>query len=439
MKARLLTIWERLHTSFWFVPGLVIAGAFVLSIFTLRADEQMNQAAVNRLPFVFHDGVEGARGLLSTVAGSMITVTGVTFSVVIVAFTLASSQFTPRLLRNFMRDVGNQVVLAIFIATFTYCLCILRVVGGPAGDFIPRVSVTCGFALAAISIGALVYFIHHASLLIQAPTIVATIARELDNALEPLCTAGAATAAAGGAELPADYVEQSAEVHAAQSDYIEAIDTQGLFALAEANEITIAVERRPGDFIGVGEVIAHAFPAARVSSHLCRTICGAFLFGPERTQTQDPEFVLNELVEIAVRALSPGINDPATAVLCVDRLGAALIKVAALPITSARRYSPGGELRLVAKHYGFRGLADAAFNQIRQYSRDSVPVTMRLLEALQRIAPHVQRDEDLETLLRHAAMIERGSRREAFDEVDRAGIEERYHAVLAALRRTGSV
>ncbi len=145
----------------------------------------------------------------------------------IVAFTLASSQFTPRLLRNFMRDVGNQVVLGIFIATFTYCLCILRVVGGPAGNFIPRVSVTCGFALTGISIGALVYFIHHAALLIQAPSIVATIARELDNALEPLCRAGVADVTLGkrGAELPRDYIEQSAEVHAAQSDYIEAIDT----------------------------------------------------------------------------------------------------------------------------------------------------------------------------------------------------------------------
>ncbi len=145
---------------------------------------------MNALPFVFRDGVEGARMLLSAVAGSMITDTGVTFSVVIVAFTLASSQFTPRLLRNFMRDVGNQVVLGIFIGTFAYCLCILRIVGGPTGNYIPRISITSGFLLTSLSIGALVYFIHHAASLIQAQGIIARIGSELDTALEPLYPEG---------------------------------------------------------------------------------------------------------------------------------------------------------------------------------------------------------------------------------------------------------
>ena len=430
-----MTLWERVHTSFWFVPGLVIATALLLSALTLRADRQIDEAYVNSFPLVFHDGVEGARTLLSAVAGSMVTVTGVTFSVMIVAFTLASSQFTPRLLRNFMRDVGNQVVLGVFIATFAYCLCILRVVGGPTGDFIPRISVTCAFALTGISVGALVYFIHHASSLIQAQGIIATIGRELDRALEPLYPAGmgASSGTPPNQELPADFASEAVEVAAKASDYVETIDGDGLICLAAEHDLILQLEHRPGDFAVEGEVLARAYPPDRVTPEIAESINDAFIFGPQRTQTQDPEFVLSELVEIAVRALSPGINDPTTAALCVDRLGAALARVAARPIPSTHRYGPDGRLRIVAKHYGFRGLVEAAFNPIRQYGRKSVAVTIRLLEAIRRVALHVHREEDRETLLRQARMIERGSAEGEFDRGDVEDVQARFRAVLEAL------
>ena len=435
MKARLLTLWEKVHTSFWFVPGLVIGTAVLLGVFTLWLDRQVDDAYVNSLPFVFHDGVEGARSLLSAVAGSMITVTGVTFSVMIVAFTLASSQFTPRLLRNFMRDVGNQVVLGIFIATFAYCLWILRVVGGPTGDFIPRISVSCAFALTGVSIGALVYFIHHAASLIQAQGIIATIARELEGALDPLYPEGMGDSCgvAPPQDLPTDFADESVEVCAKGSDYVEAIDGEGLIALTMKYDLLVELAHRPGDFAVEGEVIARAYPADRVTKEVAASINDVFVFGGQRTQTQDPQFVLGELVEIAVRALSPGINDPATAVLCVDRLGAAMARVAARPIPSTHRYGADGRLRIVAKHYGFRGLIEAAFNPIRQYGRDSVAVTIRLLDALRRIALHARRAEDRDTLLLQARMIERGSAKGEFDAADREDVQERFRAVLDAL------
>ena len=437
MKARLITIWEKVHTSFWAVPGLIIAVTVGLAAFTLAVDRQVDEAYVNSLPMVFHDGVEGARSLLSAVAASMITVTGVTFSVMIVALTLASSQFTPRLLRNFMRDVGIQVVLGIFIATFAYCLCVLRVVGGPAGNFIPRVSITCAFVLTAVSIGALVYFIHHAASLIQAQRIIATIGRELDRALEPLYPEGLGegpgdTRPAG---LPADFATRAAELSAKRSDYVEAIDGEGLISLAVEHDLIIELEHRPGDFAVEGEVIARAYPSEKVRGKIADAIVDTFVFGPQRTQTQDPEFVLAELVEIAVRALSPGINDPATAVLCVDRLAAALARVAARPIPSTHRYGRDGRLRVVAKHYGFRGLVEAAFNPIRQYGRKSVAVTIRLLESLRRVALHVQREEDRETLLRQAEAIERGSAEAEFDRSDQQDVQERFREVLRVLGR----
>jgi uncharacterized membrane protein len=326
-------------------------------------------------------------------------------------------------------------VLGTFIATFSFCLLVLRVVGGPTGDFIPRVSVTVAFALTAAGVGALVYFIHHAAALIQAQSIIANIGKELERELELLypAEAGLSQPAAERPELPHDFAEQAAEVRATTSNYIEAVDAEGLLKLAEKEDLLIAVERRPGDFIGEDEVVARIAPAERATPELQQRVRDSLILGPERTQTQDPEFMLSELVEIAVRALSPGINDPATACLCVDRLGAAISKVAARPVPSAFRTGRSGKLRLVAKHYGFDGLANAAFNEIRQYGRTSVPVTIRLLEAIRRIAARVQREEDRATLQRHADMILRGSEEPAFDENDRRDIAAAYHAAVEAL------
>ena len=434
MKARLITFWEGLHTSFWFVPTVMVMGATVLSALTLHLDRTVDEGFVNRMPFVFHDNVEGARTLLATVAGSMITVTGVTFSVVIVAFTLASSQFSPRLLRNFMRDLGNQVVLGTFIAGFSYCLFVLRVVGGPGGDFVPRISVSVGFALTIVSIGALVYFVHHASALIQAQSIIAEVARELDRSLQVLYPDDIGIAAANGeAQLPADFGTRSVGVVADGSDYIEAIDGAGLLALAETHDLIISLDRRPGDFIGPHEAVARVYPADRSSEAVRATVRDAFILSPQRTQTQDEEFALFELVEIAVRALSAAINDPHTACLCVDRLGAALAKVAARPAPSAFRCGRDGRLRIVAKHYGFRGLADAAFNQIRQYGAKSVAVTIRLLEAIRIVANNAVRDEDRRTLLCHARMVERASKHGIPEPLDQEDVQEQFQRALAAL------
>jgi uncharacterized membrane protein len=223
---------------------------------------------------------------------------------------------------------------------------------------------------------------------------------------------------------------------ALQSDYIEAIDGDVLMRLAEQHDLLLTLEHRPGDFAVAGEVIARVYPAENVADDVRAAITGAFIFGPERTQTQDPEFMLNELVEIAVRALSPGINDPTTAALCVDRLGAALAKVAAGEMPSRARFDQTGRLRIVVKRYGFRGLVEAAFNPIRQYGRSSVSVTIRLLETIARIALHVHRDEDRETLLRHAEMIESGSRQAEMAHADEQDVQERYRAALVALGRS---
>ncbi len=437
MTPRFLTLWEKLHTSFWFVPSVIIAAVMALAAGTLAVDDPAREKEFLTFPFIFRDGVEGARGLLAAIASSVMTVTGVTFSVTIVALTLASSQFTPRLLRNFMRDTGNQVVLGILIATFTYCLAILRVVGGPSGDFVPRISVTCAIALTFLSIGALVYFIHHTASLIQAQSIIAKIGRELDQALDEVYPEDVGTSAPEHAreELPPDFSDQAARVCSTRSDYLEAVDGDSLMALAEKYDLILSLDRRPGDFIGEDEILARVYPGERANPEITEKVRDAFILAPQRTQTQDLEFSLSELVEIAVRALSPGINDPMTAAQCVDRLGSVLAKVAARPAPSTHRYGRDGQLRIVAKHYAFRGLAAAAFNQIRQYARSSAPVTIRLLEAIRIIAHHIRRKEDREALLHHATMIDRGAKEGLPEPSDQDDVHERFREIVQILER----
>ncbi len=184
-SARLAQLWESLRTSYWFVPTVMTAGAVGLSFASVHLDQVVKAEWVRAVGWIWAGSPEGARQVLSTIAGSMITVAGVAFSITIVALTLASTQFGPRLLRNFVRDLGNQVVLGTFVSTFVYCLLVLRTVrGGDVAEFVPYLSVTLGVAFALASLGVLIYFIHHVSGAIQAEHLIASVADELEDAIE---------------------------------------------------------------------------------------------------------------------------------------------------------------------------------------------------------------------------------------------------------------
>jgi uncharacterized membrane protein len=225
MREKLAVFWDSLRSSFWFVPTMMALGAATLSIVTIDTDRVSNAAFANSLGFIWSGGAEGARSILSTIAGSMITVAGVVFSITIVALTLASSQFGPRLLRNFVRDRGNQITLGTFISTFMYCVLVLRTVRvKDEGNFVPFVSVTCGIALAVASIGVLIFFIHHVSRSIQAEFLIAKVGEEFRNSItdhfpeQPLATPSAeamdlyrrATAGSASVDAPFHYGRISA-------------------------------------------------------------------------------------------------------------------------------------------------------------------------------------------------------------------------------------
>ncbi|MFE1745338.1 DUF2254 domain-containing protein [Coleofasciculus sp. H7-2] len=433
-------LWDSLHSSYWFVPTLMAVIAIALAFGMLSLDRAGKSGPLESLGWIYTGGPDGARSLLSAVAGSMITVAGTAFSITIVALTLASSQFGPRLMRNFMQDTGNQVVIGTFIGTFIYCLLVLRTVRGDDYDvFVPQISVTIGMVLALASIGVLIYFIHHVSTSMQASHIIRDVGRELDNAIDRLFPqkigqGKSAPKQRSVAEIPAGFDKEATPILATTSGYIQAIDEERLMKIATSKDLLLRLKYRPGKFIVEGSELLMIWPGERVNKKLTQHLNQAFIFGEQRTEQQDVEFPINQLVEIAARAISPGINDPFTAIQCINQMSAALCRLAEREFPSPYRYDDDNNLRaIIANPVTFAELVDAAFNQIRQYSKSDVAVRIRLLEAIALIATHTRNQKNRAALLRHAQMIERSSQQEVSEELDRQDIEERYLAAVKVL------
>ncbi len=455
LKAQILSVWDRLRSSFWFLPSLMAGGTLVLAFVTVAVDEAVADKWMREQRWAYTGGAEGASAVLGTIAGSMITVAGLVFSLTLVALTLASSQFGPRMLRNFMRDTTNQIVLGTFISTFLYCLLVLRTIRREGeGAFVPHLSVTLGVAFAMASLWVLIYFIHHVSMSIHADEIVARVAAELTESIDRLfpqrigqalarpTTERAETTSAESSraqtKLPEDEdLDRAAlQIRAHHDGYLQLIDADALMSLAVCNDVLVRIDRRPGHYIVADGPLATVSPSNRVDDDCAAAIRAAFVVGRQRTPVQDLEFSVLQLVEIAVRALSPGVNDPFTAMTCVDRLASALCRLAGRDIPSPLRVDERGRLRVIAPATTFSAVVDAAFNQVRQNARTSAAVSIRLLEAIATIAASVTRPDDRTALRRHAEMVARGAREGLPEENDRADVEQRYRAACELLDET---
>ncbi|MBL0168588.1 MAG: DUF2254 domain-containing protein [Propionivibrio sp.] len=440
MKTLLLKYWDRLRSSFWFVPAAMACLAVALALCAVALDKAVGDDWLERLGWSYSGGAEGASLLLGTVAGSMIAIAGTVFSMTLVAMSLASSQLGPRLLRNFMRDTANQGVLGTFVATFVYCLLVLRTIRrADEGAFVPHLSISIGVLLAMVSIGVLIYFIHHVSVSIQADVVVARVGKELEDGIGRLFPGhlgkpeSEASNAPGEAELPEAFSREARPVGALEDGYLQFIDSDVLMALASQDDLLLRLERRPGHYLVKGRAMVMAWPGDRVTDTLVNKVNAAFVLGNQRTATQDIEFSFDQLVEIAVRALSPGINDPFTAIACVDRLESALCRLARRDMPSPHRFDAHGRLRRVAPGSTFAGIVDTAFNQIRQSARSNPAVAIRMLDAIAQIAGHVQRAQDASGLQRHAGMIVRGAREAVPEADDLLAVEVRFTAATQAL------
>ncbi|MBD2359158.1 DUF2254 domain-containing protein [Tolypothrix sp. FACHB-123] len=437
-NVKLSKLWDQLHSSYWFIPAVMAVGATVLA-FTILTLDRTDKVEIDYW-WVYTGGADGARSLLGAVAGSMISVAATAFSITIVALQLAASNFGPRLLRNFMQDIGNQVVLGTFISTFIYCLLVLRTIHGEGdgySEFVPQLSVTCGILLAIISIGVLIYFIDHASTIIQASHIIENVSDDLDKAIDRLFPKKIGRSVSFGqevAEIPDNFDLVASPVIVNKNGYIQAIDDEELMKIARKNNLLLRVESRPGKFIVKDSHLVMVFPGKFVNKKLTKQINDCFILGKERSEQQDIEFPIDQLVEIALRALSPGINDPFTAIRCVDRLGAGLSRLAQKDFPSPYRYDEDHKLRAIAFGVTFEGLVDSAFNGIRQYARSDTSVTIRLLEAIENIATYTNNPKYQVVLQRHAEMILRGSQEGLPEELDRQDVQKQYDNAIQALK-----
>jgi uncharacterized membrane protein len=440
MRTRLSYYWDSLQTSYWFVPALLNVLAAIVAVAMISLDHQIQDAARKTdVWWIYGGGPEGARAVMSTIAGSMITVAGVVFSITIVALSLASGQFGPRLLRNFIRDRSNQVVLGTFTGTFIYCLLVLRtILGTDNGQFVPGAAVALGIVLALLSLGVLVYFIHHVAISIQAHQIVAAVSREMHDTIDRLWPDPLTDVDHDGDDVDSEdqdgnFDRSASPVSARNSGYLAALDVNRLVSLAKDRDLKVRLVVRPGQFVIAGSPVALVSPGSAVDDDLCRCVNEAFLLESQRTPYQDLEFTVDQMVEVALRALSPGINDPFTAIICVDWLTEALGRLAGRSIPSPRHYDEQRQLRVVTRAVTFTDVTDASFNQIRQYGSSSASVMIHLLEALSRVAHVARRPEDQAALVRHAHLVRRACERDLPEVDDRNDVLERYNAVLRVL------
>jgi uncharacterized membrane protein len=427
---RLRHAWASLRGTYWFLPAVMTLAAAALAVATVSADRRVSPDLSEDVGWIFSGGAEGARAVLQVIAGSVMTTAGIIFSVTIAALSLAASQLGPRLLQNFMRDTGNQVVLGTFLGTFVFCLLVLRTVrGGDPGGFVPALSVTAGLALALACLGVLIYFIHHVSVSIQAPTVVAGVGQKLARLVEEAFPLRETRPEGPRApELPDGLEVQAARVTADHDGYVQALDEGGLVDLAARADVLIVVERRPGHFVARGRELAFVLPADRCDRRLLAGLRRRFVVGVKRTAEQDVEFAAEELVEMAVRAMSASLNDPFTAISCLDWLGAGLGRAARGEPPRPVRCDAAGRPRLVYRSpIDFAGLADRAFDQIRQYAGGRADVAIRMLETIEQVARSTggQR-EHLLVLLRHAEKVHRAAGRALDDPHDLRDMEDRY-------------
>ena len=414
--SRIDLAWTRVRDSLWFIPSIAVAFASVLAVFAVGIPNPSAGSGLTPM-WLFSGGAEGARGVLTAIAGGLISVTGTIFSVTIVALQLASSQFTPRVLGSFMADRVNQSVLGVFIGTFTYTLLVLRTIHSEGQDrsvFVPQVGITIALGLLLVSIGALIVFINHAAQSIRVSVILSRESRRTLERVEQLFPRQVGWPASADAAAEWAPPGPAGVVVALESGYLQAVHAEALWRLSDEEgrrePIAIRMEMHVGAFTFPGKALASVWPARLAEGAVARAVRRAFVLGPERTSDFDVEFGLVELSDIAVKALSPSINDPTTAMHCIDRLSELLSALGTRRQPNPLRSSADGRVRLLVRDTPFERSVGVAFDQIRHFGANNPTIVKKLLEALSDLAAVV-------------------------DVQARPALRAQVHSVLAAARR----
>jgi uncharacterized membrane protein len=432
---KIIFFWKELLASFWFVPVLIIGFSIVLSIGLVTLDSHVTLSHDGWLRFFLVNSADSARSILTTISGAMIGVAGTVFSVTLVALTLASSQFGPRLIKNFMYVRLNQVVLGSYISTYLYCLLVLNAIkDNDSYNFIPSISILFSILAAVVNIILLIIFIHQIAVSIQADKVISEISDLIANQVRTLFPEKL------GDELKDEtfFDEETAfavytmktSIKSTQAGYLQYIDSEALMKIVSENGTLLKLHHRPGSFLVEGEEIAILYAKKEQEEASLKNILEQFIFGKTKTSQQDLEYSIHQMVEIAARALSPGINDPYTAIACIDNLTATLCYLAQAKFPSKYRVDKDDNLRVIADVLDFEGVVDAAFNQIRQFSGGSTAVIIRLMEALITILDIVKMESYKRVVIKHAEMVYRQGKESIIEENDLQDLIKRSDKIL---------
>jgi uncharacterized membrane protein len=425
---------EQLRTNLWLVPVIETVAVVVLFALTYTVDRAAYDGLIRLPSWVLSGTSDVARVLLATVAASIITVVGIVFSITIVALTLASTQFGPRMLRNFVRDPGTQLCLGTFVASFCYAMITLvSVGGGPHGDFVPHLSITMTLVLTLFDVAVLIYFLNHIASMIQLPVVIANIAAGLKVEIAALDRGNSfGVGAARGPtheELLAHLADSGASIRTPRSGYLQVIRHDILVKIAAEADAVVQLPNRPGHFMVAGQVIAWVWPPEAAGSVAERLALG-HVTGAYRTLPQDISFGFDQLVEIALRALSPAVNDTFTGMTCVDWIADCLCLISTWRPQRIRR-DEEGNIRVIAYQPDFERLVERTFDTIRQAAVGMPAIMIRQLEALAKIIEQTP-DRTYQTpLIRQAEAIQRSNLATVPDPSDRDDVTERYEAVMA--------
>jgi uncharacterized membrane protein len=435
---------EALRTNLWVVPTALSGLTVLLFAITLSVDLAAFAGSLRLPSWVDSGSPDAARQILAAIAAAIITVVGVVYSITIVALTLASTQFGPRMLRNFVRSFGIQLTLGVFVATFLYSvLALITISQQGARVFVPHLTITVDFVLVLADLGVLIYFIHHVATSIQLNQVIAGIAADLNRGIDVEAAVAAeerrnaiSQIGPSEADVEAWLEEHGARVLAVKSGFLQVIDRDLLVTEARRAGAVVRLLYQPRHFIVERRELAHVWPPEAAPA-IQRTLERAHFVGPYRTRSQDMVLAIDQLVEIAIRALSPAVNDTFTALACIDWLSAGLARLAAVPMPDRVHRDPTGHIRLIEAELPYRRLVDRAFDKVRQAGRGMPAVAIRQLEALARIMEFAEDEDQRCALMRQADMLLRSSEEAIPEPNDRADVRERYDAVVAASRPGG--
>jgi len=429
---KLLFWWSELKSTFWFVPVLIITLGISLALWLVYLDSESAINPEGGWKYIFPSSPDAAKDILSIIAGAMIGVAGTVFSITLVALTLASSQFGPRLIKNFMYDRINQTVLGTYLSLYIYCLMVLNAVKDTEQlEFVPTISVFFALLMTIANIVLLIIFMHHVASSIQADNIIGKISKNLSLNLKNLFPDQVGEAANSAFDLEkiiADFAF-SKSLKSNKSGYLQYVGEEALMDDISAKDYFLELYFRPGDYLISGKEIGKVYSHDDLSGEDLEPLNHNFLTGKTRTSQQDAEHAIHQMVEIAGRALSPGINDPYTAITCIDNLTNTIAYLTGVQFPSPYRIGEDKKLRIYADSLTFEGMMDAAFNAIRQYSKGNPPVIIHLMEAMVTLFEFAKEDHHKNAIRKHAKMILNLAKNSLEEERDLQDLQKRFDAI----------